>query len=111
MKSPDCESPRVPVQAIVDTTCGVTSVLELGLEQKLEIYPNPADNNFTIETNNHTINQIQILDLSGKLMRTVQSNQLSSKVIVNSLSWESGVYFVRINTDSGMFHKKIIVTH
>ena len=111
VKSPDCSSPRVPVRAIIDTTCNVTTIREAVSEDGFSVYPNPSDHNFTIETINQTINQIQVLDLSGKLIHVIQNNDLRSKVVVNNLNWDSGIYFIQINTDRGMFHQKVVVTH
>ena len=112
VKSPTCVSARIAVNAIVDTTCNITSVAELNaLENGFKVFPNPTHHNFTVETNGKIINQIRVLDVSGKVIYTLQNNSIESKLVVNSLNWESGVYFIQINTDSGIFHQKVVVTH
>lgn len=112
VKSPDCSSPRIAVNAFVDTTCNVTSINKTeAIESRFSIYPNPAQQNFIIETNNQTINQIQVLDLSGKIVHSLPNTNTNSKFLVNSSNWGSGVYFIQIETEEGVFHQKVVVTH
>ena len=112
VKSPDCSSARVPVNAIVDTTCNITGVTELDAEDNnVQIYPNPTQNTFTVEASDQGIEQIRVLDLSGKIIHSEQNNNIQSKLLVNSVNWESGVYFIQIYTGSGIFHQKVVVTH
>lgn len=111
VKSPDCSSARVPVNAIVDTTCNITSVTEIAAQlSHIQVYPNPVQNRFTIETANESIEQIRVLDLSGKLVYTGLNSNMESKLFVNSGKWESGVYFIQIYTESEIFHQKVVVT-
>ena len=111
VKSPDCSSPRVPVNAIVDTTCNITAVKEMVEElNDFQIYPNPAKNRFTIEAGTESIEQIRVLDLSGKLVYNGLNSNMESKLFVNSANWESGVYFIQIYTESEIFHQKVVVT-
>ncbi|MFT6166017.1 MAG: PKD repeat protein [Vicingaceae bacterium] len=112
VKSPDCSSARIPVNAIVDTTCNITTVSEFDTaENNIQIFPNPAKNTFTIEASAQDIEQIRVLDLSGKVIYSERNNYMQSKLFVNSGNWESGVYFIQIYTDSGVFHQKVVVTH
>ena len=112
VKSPDCSSPRVLVNAIVDTTCSVTNINNVIAEdENVLVYPNPTKNTFAIEGINNEIREIRVHDLSGKVIYTEINSNSQSKFLMNSSSWESGVYFIQINTDRGILHKKVIVTH
>ena len=112
VKSPDCVSPRTPVSAIIDSNCSVTSVNEIASNQAdIKIFPNPSDRSFTLETTNHKVSVLEVLDLSGKLIYAVEKNDFESKILINSSNWESGVYFIRISSDQGTKYKKVIVTH
>ncbi len=75
-----------------------------------QIYPNPAKNRFTIEAGAESIEQIRVLDLSGKLVYNGLNSNMESKLFVNSANWESGVYFIQIYTESEIFHQKVVVT-
>ena len=111
VKSPDCSSARVPVNAIVDTTCNITGVTELNAAaKKIQVYPNPAQNRFTIEADNESIEQIRVLDLSGKLVCTGLNSNMESKLFVNSGNWDTGVYFIQIYTEREIFHQKVVVS-
>ncbi len=61
---------------------------------KLMIYPNPADENLTIETDNGSIKSIQILDATGKLIAN-QSLSLG-KTVMDVSYLAPGIYFIPI---------------
>jgi len=71
------------------------------------MYPNPAKNIITIYNDRYVINNIEIIDITGKILKqlTVENNQIS--VNVNDL--EKGVYFVNINTEKTKIVKELII--
>lgn len=71
------------------------------------IYPNPSQNEITIESNDFAPNtMVTILDLQG---RQVQSNTLNtSKSIIDISSLAQGVYFIRIEDDSRIGVQELI---
>lgn len=69
-------------------------------KNKLEIYPNPAQDFVTISTS-EKIEFIEIFDMNGKLINKI--NQSISKINVSNLA--QGVYFLKVN---GKHVKKII---
>lgn len=112
IKSPDCVSARVPVEAIVDTSCNVTSINESGaLDAAISLYPNPSNGNFTVEVNGKSLERITVLDMAGKLVYSVANESTQTKFQINGSNWDSGVYFVKVSTDIGIVHKKIILTN
>lgn len=73
------------------------------LENGIAVYPNPVKDELHIQLpSNLTINSVTLFNGIGQ---KVQENS-SSDFSVNALS--SGVYYVRIETSEGTFHKKII---
>jgi hypothetical protein len=70
----------------------------------LIIYPNPANNNLTIETSETSA--IEILNLEGQIVKTVKSNGDVTTIDVSSLS--GGVYIIRAKTDHEIATKKFI---
>lgn len=80
--------------AIVETT-----------NHKLRIYPNPAYSIFTIEAK-HPINTIEIIDLTGKVIRKAKSNNRIEKVNVNDL--KKGVYLLKIKINQQVITKRLI---
>ncbi|MDR2206243.1 MAG: T9SS type A sorting domain-containing protein [Flavobacteriaceae bacterium] len=70
----------------------------------VEIYPNPATNVLNIETS-LKIERINVYEVSGKLVKTVQNAEKT--IDVSRL--QNGVYHLEIFTDKGKIYKKIII--
>ncbi|MDT0555414.1 T9SS type A sorting domain-containing protein [Constantimarinum sp. W242] len=80
-------------QLAVNTTL---SVSEEAFENSLKIYPNPSHNNITIESNLQELENLQIIDVTGKIV-ILKENILSRKKVVNISQLENGVYFLKVN--------------
>lgn len=85
---------------ITETVMGVE---EAHLNNEVTVYPTVAKEVVNIRTN-QKINQVEIFDLSGKLVSAVKKE--TSVVNVTALS--PGVYVLRISTEKGVVTKKII---
>jgi hypothetical protein len=76
----------------------------LGLEEinsELQVFPNPA-NEFVYIQSQKPIKQVILLELTGKIISTVQSNEIQ----VSSLA--KGTYFLIIQTESQYFRWKFV---
>lgn len=71
------------------------------VKNSIEIYPNPANDQFTIQTQDQ-INEVLIYDLTGSLVIT---SRVSS---VNISSLPTGLYTVQITTSKGIIYEKLI---
>jgi hypothetical protein len=73
--------------------------------ESLNLYPNPSSTNFTLDfsTAGGFDGQIQVFDLSGKLIYTDNSN-FQSHLVVDATAWTPGIYFVRIVSGAGKVH-------
>ncbi|PCJ27667.1 MAG: hypothetical protein COA97_03350 [Flavobacteriales bacterium] len=65
--------------------------------KNLTIYPNPASQQITIDNKQITIASIEINDITGKLIKTI--NPTTNTVDVSDLP--SGIYFLQITTANG----------
>jgi len=75
------------------------------LSSKINIYPNPVKNILKIDnSNNYKISSIKIYDVLGRLV--LSENENFRQVDVSNLA--SGLLFVYIETNEGVFTKKII---
>lgn len=72
------------------------------LELSISIYPNPSQNQFFIETIDSQVNRINILDLSGKVIETL--NSYAHGIDVSNLT--SGIYFIQVYTNKGISTKR-----
>jgi hypothetical protein len=70
--------------------------------QEITIYPNPSKDYINISVENDEIENVQIYNLTGKLVKQEKSN----KININDLP--TGMYIIKVETDSGNCIKKVI---
>lgn len=82
---------------------GVNDVIN-GVENVLFLYPNPATSQLTIESGASKIENITILDVTGKTINsfTLKSNTIDVSNLVK------GIYFLQVQTKEGLFNSKFI---
>src|SRR5690606_32891066 len=77
------------------TFCGL-GVQTMNIEGIKSIYPNPSSDKMFIELNDvNSVNEIQIVDLSGRLQ--FKTNSISQVVTIEKGNLVSGSYIVRIS--------------
>ncbi len=81
-----------------------TSALAKGLNSELTIYPNPARDKVYISIKDNKINKVELYDLQGHHLKTKFNED---HIDLNDFS--EGVYLIKIGTDKGIFHHKLIV--
>jgi S-formylglutathione hydrolase FrmB len=89
----------------------VNAKLALGIEQEtkigtIQIFPNPAIENFTIKAGFNIIEKVEIIDLLGKVVSTQYYR--NNSVSVNRENLRAGSYFVKISTNEGEYFKKVL---
>jgi len=75
-----------------------------GLNNVINVYPNPATDKLYLNTNGQSINKIQLLDLTGKI---VYSSSISTKSI-DLTALTNGVYFIKAYAAEGVFSAKVM---
>jgi len=98
------------VQALVLDDVVVTQ--PLGVKDfsanRFSVYPNPSNSLVTINnTLNALINNVQITDLNGRVVKT-NNYASSTEIQVNISDLSAGVYMMSINSDQGSVTKKIV---
>ncbi len=73
---------------------------------EVKVFPNPARNKFTIESN-EIIKQIRLIDISGQVVKDKFANELSYNVNVHDL--RPGMYFLQIFTKDGGVTERVQV--
>lgn len=89
-------------------TCNLSGVDEVsGYDYNFKFYPNPADNEIVIETEQSGTkeNVVCVFDNAGRLILKQTFKQSSVKLMLNKI--QPGVYFVKINDSRA---KKLIIT-
>jgi PKD repeat protein len=97
--------------------CGVDSIMvqvttdDVGFDTEdlnFSIYPNPAQNNVSIDGLIEG-SRIELINLLGEVVSA--STAQSSKEIINVNSLSNGTYFVRVATNEAQITKKLVVRH
>jgi hypothetical protein len=79
---------------------------ELNKEDLFTIYPNPALNEFKIDSQNQQIDQVMIFSMLGKRISTYNVSNQNTTIDVTRLT--SGSYFIRIISGDSIITKKFI---
>lgn len=83
------------------------SDFELNNLDLITLYPNPSYNVINLSSSNNIIfNTIQIVDINGRIIKSIDSNQTFVQIDVTDLN--SGVYFVNIESEEGTTTKKFV---
>ena len=75
---------------------------------KVKIYPNPTPGQLTIENGKLKIENVEIFDILGKKQSSHVQIISSSLHLVNISHLLSGIYFVKISTETGEIVRKIV---
>jgi hypothetical protein len=75
---------------------------------ELNIFPNPTDGMVNIQTGNANIENITVMDASGKVVYTLSSPN-SNSVNINLDFLNSGVYFIRTQTANATRTDKLLI--
>ncbi len=90
----------------VNVTKEVPTFTNSLIENKIILYPNPAQDYIVLD-NIKTINRILIIDTNGKLIKQINVNGLTSKRI-NIDELKTGLYFIKLISNNDSQTKKII---
>lgn len=76
---------------------------------KIVIYPNPSKGNFTIFSSNFPLDEVEVFDISGKVIVKKSNVMVTNNSAALDLSAiASGIYFVRITSNNQSTVKRII---
>ena len=76
------------------------------LFENIKIYPNPTTGELTIDNEQLTINIVEVFDMLGRNHLSIINCPLSIEINISHL--QNGLYFVRIQTESGEVLKKVL---
>lgn len=77
------------------------------LVESIKLYPNPVKDVLFISASNVSITNVEIIDINGRLVKSVSSNNsFDSKITVSDLS--AGVYMINIYSENNKTTKKFV---
>lgn len=94
------------INGTVSYCVNTTSVTE-NLAEEIRIYPNPATDIIYIDSKEQHIYQLQLIDISGKVLYQTQTQQ-NQLLSIDMSQYPAGTYFVKLRTDSQSITKTII---
>lgn len=98
-------------QNTVPTSCYNSKALgfdNFEIRNEIVVYPNPSTEIISVHSQNN-INSITIYSLDGRSIITYTNPLTSNEFIINVHNISVGLYTLKINTDNGIFSKKIII--
>jgi hypothetical protein len=77
---------------------------------KVSVYPNPANDNLTINLNsNAAIDQIQLVDLQGKVVFSEAVNNAAYNKTISTSAFAAGIYFLKVTAANEVANHKVII--
>ena len=73
----------------------------------VNLFPNPANDLVTFTAENTEMSEVQIFDLTGKMIYS--NNPMSNRLEVNTSAFASGTYIVKVITESNVITRRLIV--
>ena len=94
---------------ILPVVCSTTGINEIINDKDIKLSPNPTRNEFTVDFTGYknTNATIEVYNMIGKLVKSVSSNGLTDKMVIDLTNQESGIYIVNIKTPEGTIIKKV----
>ena len=78
--------------------------IDIATANTINIYPNPVQNELFIDFENEQITEINILDVSGKIVKSLNDN--TNSIDVSNLT--EGIYLLKVRTENGSSTAKFI---
>ena len=86
------------------TIVSAVGIKENNINNNISIYPNPVKNQLTITSDNEKVNNIKIMDVTGKTLNVFAGNTTT----INVSDLAKGLYFLQIQTEKGIAVKRFI---
>jgi photosystem II stability/assembly factor-like uncharacterized protein len=78
------------------------------LAETITLYPNPAEDVLNIRVATPLTTSIKVFDASGKLVMFKRNAEIVTSLSMDIISLQSGVYFIRFNSEKGTITKKLL---
>jgi len=82
-----------------------SDIRSINPEEKLQIYPNPSNDKFTLDNGQKLMKEVYLYDVMGRKVQYLPVNAPSTTVDVSDLP--NGIYVVKISTASGVLTRKV----
>lgn len=90
--------------SVICLDCAV-GISETTIDSRISIFPNPASDYLTIDMKTQSINSFQVYDITGRLIKTNNTN-FSYTHTLDISDFSKGIYLLRINSNSSIINYK-----
>lgn len=81
-------------------SCALTGIKGVKVNLLQEVYPNPTENQMNLVfANANDVHMLQLTDLSGRVVKTVTTNQ--AVYVLEKANLNAGVYFLKVSNNQG----------
>lgn len=98
--------------AVATVTVNLDDCVGLGIadnaSEVLSVYPNPVMDVLTIQNLNITSGVIDVLDVQGKLVKSIVISGVTGNYNLDMSGFERGVYVVRITTENTIQETRVV---
>lgn len=101
----------IKTQNMVQPSCYNEKALGVGtfeIKDEVMVYPNPSSEIVIVQSTNN-INSVSIYTIDGRNVKTYRNPLTTNEYTINVQNLAIGIYTLKVNTDKGIFSKKIIV--
>jgi hypothetical protein len=81
--------------------------VNFGSQNLPQVFPNPASSYFTVAAGQETMNEISIIDVSGKIIQRIVNTSGLSAITISSDNLAAGIYIIQIRTSSHVYQQKL----
>ena len=99
---------RQPTMALYHWVKSYLGIRNENLSPTLEIYPNPSNGKFTINSNG-AISSIEVYNLTGKLLYSDYNLKRQNSVDIDLSNLQKGIYVARISDGKQVLTEKVII--
>nr|WP_294861183.1 T9SS-dependent M36 family metallopeptidase [uncultured Fluviicola sp.] len=86
----------------VDPSCNPGLGLNENKTAQIQVYPNPSNGKLTVKNSNSGIQQIELVDLSGKTVYTKAVENDNYEIAIDISSLKKGLYLMKVQTQNGL---------
>lgn len=87
------------------TNCSLSAGINNSTVSTFKLYPNPVQNELFIDFENEQIKEINILDLSGKMVWSSTNKNIKS---INVSDLSQGVYILKVHSENGVASNRFV---
>ncbi|MEM6967226.1 MAG: T9SS type A sorting domain-containing protein [Bacteroidota bacterium] len=99
--------PNTPATLVFSKFDNATSTVDTELSRKVKLYPNPATDKVILELGDLNGNQLEVFNNIGQ--RIFVDNAIQPIFELGIKDWNSGIYYIKIQTEQGVVSKRFLI--